>query len=86
MVMITVRCDMTSAVYRGCKADHQTKIPYPLYSAHSDLSFFKIALKMLSEIIPQLAHSEKESCLPRTSFMLCLLSEDTSDALLGNGE
>ena len=31
--------------------------------------FFKIALKMLSKIASQFAHSKNESCLPRTVVM-----------------
>ena len=45
------------------------KLPYSLYLAHSALSIFKIALKMLSKIAFQLAHSANISCLPGRAVM-----------------
>ena len=39
-------------------------LPYLFSLAHSVLSFFKIALKMLGKIASKLVHSENESCLP----------------------
>ena len=44
-------------------------IPYSLYLAHSPLSVFKVALKMLNKITIQLAHSKNERCLPLTAVM-----------------
>ena len=52
------------------------KSPYSLYLAHSALSFFKSALKMISKIAFQLAHSENDICRPQKSYHgLVLLSE-----------
>ena len=44
-------------------------IKFALYLAHSALSFFKLALKMVGKISPQLAHTENESCLPQKAVM-----------------
>ena len=44
-------------------------IPFSLYLAHSALSIFKIALKMLCKIASQKVHSENESCFSRTAVM-----------------
>ena len=62
------------------------KVPFLLYLAHSVLSIFKIALKMVGKIASKLAHSENESCLLRTAAMAVLTFEVMFDAVSGNGK
>ena len=56
-----------------------------LFRAQCACFFFKIALKMLSKISSQLAHSENKAFRDQLSW-LCLLFEATSNAILGNEE
>ena len=49
------------------------------------LSFFKIALKMLSKIASQLAHYENECCLHK-AVMAVFISVVISNVMIGNDE
>ena len=55
------------------------------YLAHSALSFFKIALKMLNKIASQLAHYENECCLHK-DVMAVFISVVISNVMIGNDE
>ena len=88
--VVTVNYSYSDSGYCISKGSHyRMDIPYSLYLAHTLLVlFFKIALKMVDKIAFQYVHSENKSCFLLKAFMavFTVLSEATSDAILGNGE